>query len=81
MHDEARSRLQWRCRRGMRELDLLLGGWLESRWEQSDAARQDAFGRLLERTDPELASWLIGGARPADAALAALVDEIVSRRN
>jgi antitoxin CptB len=81
MRDEARSRLRWRCRRGMRELDLLLEGWLESRWRASDATLRDAFGRLLERPDPELASWLIGGVRPSDAALAALVDEIVSRRN
>jgi antitoxin CptB len=73
--------MQWRCRRGMRELDLLLGGWLDRRWQVSDAALRDAFGRLLERPDSELASWLIGGARPAEAELAALVDDIVSRRD
>ena len=30
------SRLRWRCRRGMRELDSLLSGWLESHWADAD---------------------------------------------
>ena len=38
------------------------------------------FEWLLEQPDPDLADWLIGGTRPAYAAGAALVDDIVRRR-
>ncbi len=74
------ARLRWRCRRGMKELDLLLGRWLETGWPAADAARRRSFEWLLEQPDPDLADWLIAGARPTDVRHAALVDEIVRRR-
>ena len=43
--------------------------------------RRRSFEWLLEQPDPDLADWLIGGARPADANHAALVDDIVRRRD
>jgi antitoxin CptB len=77
VRDAEFSRLKWRCRRGMKELDVLLLRWLESGWAEADAGRRDAFTWLLEQPDPDLADWLIGGLRPADAARSALVDDIV----
>ncbi len=81
MDDVTIARLRWRCRRGMKELDLLLGDWLERRWPLADAARRHSFQWLLEQPDPEIASWLIGGLRPPDAGHAALVDDIVRCRD
>lgn len=75
------GRLRWRCRRGMRELDLLLESWLDRGWPAADAGRRRAFDRLLDETDPQLAAWLLGGLRPADGALAGLIDEIVRIRH
>jgi antitoxin CptB len=77
VRDAEFSRLKWRCRRGMKELDVLLARWLERGWPEADAGRRDAFEWLLEQPDPDLADWLIGGLRPTDAARAALVDDIV----
>lgn len=65
----------------MKELDLLLEAWLERHWPVADAARRQAFERLLDETDPQLAAWLIGGRRPADVALAGLIDDIVRIRH
>lgn len=65
----------------MKELDLLLETWLERAWAGADAGRRQAFARLLDQSDPQLAAWMIGGQRPADAALAALIDEIVRGRH
>ncbi len=79
MRDASEAQLRWRCRRGMKELDLLLARWLDQRWPEADAARRRAFEWLLEQPDPDLADWLIGGARPAGSARAALVDDIVRR--
>lgn len=72
--------LRWRCRRGMRELDLLLGRWLDHGWAAADADRRAAFRRLLEEPDPQLADWLLHGRRPDDPPIAALLDDILSRR-
>jgi antitoxin CptB len=81
MSGDLAARLRWRCRRGMKELDLLLGEWLEQSWPEAPARRRESFEWLLEQPDPDLANWLLGGARPGDAEHAALVDEIVRRRN
>ena len=70
--------LRWRCRRGMRELDLLLSRWLDRRWGTADVGRRDAFLRLLEEPDPQLVDWLLNGQRPADLPTAGLIDDIVS---
>jgi len=79
MPEASLARLRWRCRRGMKELDLLLGNWLERRWDAADAGQRQSFQWLLEQQDPEIAAWLIGGARPTDARHAALCDDIVRR--
>jgi antitoxin CptB len=64
----------------MKELDLMLGGWLEDRWPHAGPEERDAFQWLLEQPDPDLADWLLGGGRPADAKHATLVDEIIRLR-
>ena len=69
------SRLRWRCRRGIRELDLMLGAWLDAAAGAS-AQQLAQFERLLELPDPELESYLVWGARPADPALAAMVRSV-----
>jgi antitoxin CptB len=65
----------------MRELDLLLSGWLERSWTAADAGSRAAFLRLLEAPDPQLADWLLHGHRPDDQPMSTLLDDIVSRRN
>jgi antitoxin CptB len=69
-----RPRMAWRCRRGMKELDLLLAGWLDTRFEQASAELRRQFEALLELPDPLLARYLLGGERPEQADLAALVE-------
>ena len=72
------GRLRWRCRRGMKELDVLLVRWLERRHGAADAAARETFERLLELPDPDLNAWFLGRARPEDPAFAALVDDILA---
>jgi succinate dehydrogenase flavin-adding protein (antitoxin of CptAB toxin-antitoxin module) len=65
----------------MKELDLLLERWFERHFAAAGAARQQAFRLLLDEPDPQIAGWLIGGTRPDDRELRALVDEIVCVRH
>ena len=70
------KRLRWRCRRGTRELDQLLGWWLTERYENSDRALRIAFAKMLELPDPDLWDWLVGNGSPADSSYVSIVDEI-----
>lgn len=66
------GKLRWRCRRGVRELDLLLLCYLERGYVKADAGQQQAFSRLLDLEDTELMGYLVGEAVPADAGFAEL---------
>lgn len=71
-----RARLQWLCRRGTRELDLLLGRFLEQQWDQAPAEVQAAFERLLALQDPDIYALLTGKRRAPDPELADVVERI-----
>ena len=70
------SRLRWRCRRGMRELDQLFERYLDRAWRQASGDERAVFLRLLEVEDDKLWHWFMGHETPADVELAQLVDSI-----
>lgn len=70
------NRLRWRCRRGMRELDVLLERYLAERWPTASAERRAAFRALVELPDPELAALCLGRAVTPVTALTSLIAEI-----
>ena len=71
--DGVPARLVWQCRRGMRELDLLLERFLERTYPGLGAGQRQAFGRLLDYPDQLLFDYLLGGLPPSDPAIADLV--------
>lgn len=71
-------RLQWRCRRGMRELDQLFERRLAQLLAEGDLAGLDRFERLLACEDDQLWRWCMAREQPADAGLAAEIDAIRS---
>lgn len=70
------GRLHWQCRRGMRELDLLLQDFLERSYPSLDEDARRAFLALLECPDALLFDYLMGGMTPSDPALADVVRRI-----
>ena len=72
--------LRWRCRRGMRELDQLLTGYLKRHYPQASAAEKAAFTALLELPDPELARYFLGRVEPEEPVIAAVVKRILESR-
>jgi antitoxin CptB len=70
------ARLRWHCRRGMKELDLLLERYLAGVFPGASSDEQAAFARFLELPDPQLAAYLLGGAVPEDPAFASLLREL-----
>ncbi|MBM4207314.1 MAG: succinate dehydrogenase assembly factor 2 [Gammaproteobacteria bacterium] len=53
MNDDI-ARLKWQCRRGSKELDLLLQDYLEQHYPQADADEKSRFRALLELDDADL---------------------------
>jgi antitoxin CptB len=77
------ARVLWKCRRGMREMDILLARFLERGYDALDADGRADFDRLLELSDQDLLRWLCGVGLPDEAALAQLVRHmrsVVARR-
>jgi antitoxin CptB len=72
---EARA-LLWRCRRGMKELDVLLERYASAVLPQAGAGERRALARLLERPDPELAGYFLRSEVPSEPDTAALVMRI-----
>lgn len=77
MDAQARS-LLWRCRRGMKELDVLLERYAVAALPQAEAAERRLLARLLELADPELAGYFLGGREPPEPEMAALVSRITA---
>ncbi len=67
------STLRWRCRRGKKELDVLLGRFLERHLASLDAAQRAALERLLALEDDDLLDLALGRAAAADADTAAVL--------
>jgi antitoxin CptB len=72
----SRGRLLWRCRRGMKELDVLLEHYVQSSPAVASGESALALERLLELPDPTLADYLFGQAVCPDTRLARLVADI-----
>lgn len=70
------GRLRWRCRRGMRELDVLLLRYLERDWPAASAGERAAFRSLLERQDPDVNALLLGRLAPESEELARVLESI-----
>ena len=72
------EKLRWQCRRGMRELDVLLERYLRDSYSDDAAADQQRFRDLLAAQDPDLQRWLLGGIDHPDPDFGPLVARIRS---
>jgi antitoxin CptB len=70
------GRLRWRCRRGMKELDVLLERWLERHAATAEPDEIRCFEAMLGLQDPQLARYLLAGDPHPDSATAALIERI-----
>ena len=59
-----KNRLRWACRRGMLELDLILGPFVENSYDALEEADQLRFEVLLESEDQSLFMWLMKRQSP-----------------
>jgi antitoxin CptB len=70
------ARLQWQCRRGTKELDLLLQRYLETGYLLADDEEKALFVELLELEDDDLVAVLMGELEVEAGEMKVLVEKI-----
>lgn len=58
------SKLRWACRRGMLELDVLLGNFLKEVFPSLSNKDKELFEIFLSYSDVDLYAWLLGHEKP-----------------
>jgi antitoxin CptB len=75
---EELGKLRWRCRRGMKELEVLLARYVEEQFCEASSAHQAAFRALLEAPDTVIYAYCLGGLNPPTALLSSLIERITT---
>ena len=70
------ARLRWQCRRGTKELDLLLQRYLDSGYLLADDEEKALFVELLALEDDELVGVLMGELEAETREMKVLVEKI-----
>lgn len=55
-----RSRLFWRCRRGIREMDILFQEFIEAEYDSLTDSEKYSFNKLLDEADLDIMNWIMG---------------------
>ena len=75
-----KARIQWACRRGMKELDLAIMPFFIYEYDRLTAKQKQQFVQLLDCDDPDLFNWLMGHGQPASGDLQQIV-QLIQQRN
>lgn len=70
------KKLQWACRRGMLELDVLLMNFLNEAYPSLTPGQKETFVELLTQPDPDLMAWIMGREPAPNEAFAELAQKI-----
>ncbi len=72
------GKLRWRCRRGIKELDVLLTRYADEQFRDAPESYQEAFRELLEGQDSAIYAYCFGQQRPPTPELSALIERITA---
>ncbi len=64
---QAGSKLRWRCRRGMREMDVLLERFLTHGYPLLREDERERFADLLDQPDQDLLAWILQREQPPES--------------
>jgi len=71
-----KSKLLWRCRRGVKELDVVFTKFVDSSYDGLSAQQKQAFTKLLDIEDPIILSYMLRQTEPHDAEIASIVEKV-----
>lgn len=78
--DQNLSRLRWKCRRGMLELDLWLTHYLDQAYLHASLDEKADFDQLLSEADADIWEWLMSVKQPT-APLVRVISKIQQDNN
>ncbi len=70
------TQLHWRCRRGVRELDVLFTRFLQNHYSDLSVEEQKVFQEMIEVQDPIIMDWLFGRYQADSVAMQNLVEKL-----
>ena len=76
--DLEQKRLLWQCRRGIKEVEVLLVPYFEKHYNRLDEAGKKRFQMLLDQSDVELFEWFTRRSIPENNDLEIIVNAILS---
>ena len=71
-----KSKLLWRCRRGVKELDVVFTKFVDSSYDGLSEQQKTTFSQLLDIEDPVILSYVLKQATPDDLDMANIIDKI-----
>ncbi|MAS82065.1 MAG: hypothetical protein CMF45_05190 [Legionellales bacterium] len=75
-----RSRLLWRCRRGIREMDIVLQEFLNQSYDMLNDADKSSFSQLLNEADLDILNWIMEKDEPRNDGLKNIITLIRQSR-
>ncbi|EIJ43101.1 hypothetical protein BegalDRAFT_2247 [Beggiatoa alba B18LD] len=72
------SKLKWRCRRGMKELDIVFFRYLEQAYPSASVEEKALFETILEWQDMEIYGYLLARSTPTDAQVVKFFEKLRS---
>lgn len=63
------AKLKWRCRRGVKELDVLFTYFVDKHYPNLETEQQLWFDHLLDVQDPIIMDWLFARSEPEEEGL------------
>ena len=74
--DAGDSRLRWRCRRGMLELDLILKNFIDNEYQYLNNEQKNLLDQILDYPDQLLFDLFLGYMHSSDMEISNLVSYI-----
>lgn len=70
------NKLRWQCRRGIKEVEVILAPFFEDHFQSLSSELQQEFVALLECHDVDLFEWLTKRSYPEDGRFYTLLQSI-----
>jgi antitoxin CptB len=77
--DRQQKALVWQCRRGIKEIEVLLIPFLENHFANEDEQIRRAFIALLAEADLDIFEWFMRRQTPENKQMEEIVDVILQR--
>ena len=70
------NRLRWACRRGLLELDIIFGCFLDTAYEKLSMDEKVIFQNLLLEADQTLLGYFMGQENPEDPEIIRVIEKV-----